>query len=174
MRRILVLSIALALQAATASAQESSIATEAIPSQPLDRALNSLSRQTGLQFVYTTQATGNPQTQAIPAGLPPEEGLKQMLAGTGLRFRYLNSTTVTIEVEAVSSAPATVMPVTQALAQTAAASPRAEVTPDEIEHIEVLGTYSRSLEQAVDIKRENIEFSDSIVATDVADFPEQN
>ena len=45
-----------------------------------------LSEATGLQFVYTTQATGNPQTQAIPAGLPPEEGLKQMLAGTGLRM----------------------------------------------------------------------------------------
>jgi iron complex outermembrane receptor protein len=176
MRRILFLSITLALQAAAAgvSAQETRIATEAIASQPLDRALNSLSRQTGLQFVYTTQATGNPQTQAIPAGLPPEEGLKQMLAGTGLRYRYLNSTTVTIETEAVTSAPVAVPPATQALTQTAAVSPRAEVPFEDIENVEVIGTYSRSLEQAVDIKRENIEFSDSIVATDVADFPEQN
>jgi iron complex outermembrane receptor protein len=176
MRRTLLLSIALALQAAaaTASAQETSIATEAIPSQPLDRALNSLSRQTGLQFIYTTQATGNPQTQAIPAGLLPEEGLKQMLTGTGLRYRYLNSTTVTIETEAVKSAPVAAPPATQALTQTAAVSPSAEVPLEDIENIEVIGTYSRSLEQAVDIKRANIEFSDSIVATDVADFPEQN
>ena len=176
MRRILFVSIALALQAAatTATAQQTSIATDAIASQPLDRALNSLSRQTGLQFVYTTQVTGNPQTQAIPAGLPPEEGLKQMLAGTGLRYRYLNSTTVTIEAEAASSAPAAAPQATQAVPQAAAASSRAEVPFEEIENVEVVGTYSRSLEQAVDIKRENIEFSDSIVATDVADFPEQN
>lgn len=34
--------------------------------------------------------------------------------------------------------------------------------------------YSRSLEEAIAIKRETIGFSDSIVATDIADFPEQN
>ena len=96
------------------------------------------------------------------------------LAGTGLRYRYLNSTTVTIEADAVTSAPVAPPPATQALTQTAAVSPRAEVPIEDIENVEVIGTYSRSLEQAVDIKRESIEFSDSIVATDVADFPEQN
>ncbi|WP_347304005.1 TonB-dependent receptor [Croceibacterium sp. TMG7-5b_MA50] len=34
--------------------------------------------------------------------------------------------------------------------------------------------YQRSLQEAIDIKRANIGFSDSIVATDIADFPEQN
>lgn len=176
MRRILFLSIALALQTATATAtaQETSIATEAIPSQPLDRALNSLSRQTGLQFVYNAQAAGNPHTRAIPAGLPPEEVLKQLLAGTGLRYRYLNATTVTIEAEAAATTPAAAPPpATHAVPETAA-SPQAEISPQELERIEVVGSYSRSLEQAVDIKRTNIGFSDSIVATDVADFPEQN
>ncbi|MDG2521932.1 TonB-dependent receptor [Caulobacter segnis] len=43
-----------------------------------------------------------------------------------------------------------------------------------VEEIIVTGTYRRSLEQAVDIKRDTIGFSDSIVATDVANFPEQN
>jgi TonB-dependent receptor len=175
MRRILFLSIALALQTATAGAiaQETSIATEAIPSQPLDRALNSLSRQTGLQFVYSAQA-GNPQTRAIPAGLPPEQVLKQLLAGTGLRYRYLNATTVTIEAEAAPTAPAAAPPPATHAVPEAAASPQAELSPQELEAIEVVGSYSRSLEQAVDIKRSNIGFSDSIVATDVADFPEQN
>ncbi|MEZ0471586.1 TonB-dependent receptor [Luteimonas salinilitoris] len=50
----------------------------------------------------------------------------------------------------------------------------AEATPTELDAVEVTGSYSRSLEQAVDIKRYSIGFSDSIVATDVADFPEQN
>lgn len=43
-----------------------------------------------------------------------------------------------------------------------------------VDEIIVTGSYRRSLEQAVDIKRDNIGFSDSIVATDVANFPEQN
>ncbi|CAN5847157.1 TonB-dependent receptor [soil metagenome] len=38
----------------------------------------------------------------------------------------------------------------------------------------VVSGYRRSLEEAIDIKRTAIGFSDSIVATDIADFPEQN
>src|SRR5690606_8313008 len=44
----------------------------------------------------------------------------------------------------------------------------------QLEEIVVTGSYSKSLEQAVDIKRTTVGFSDSIVATDIADFPEQN
>lgn len=44
----------------------------------------------------------------------------------------------------------------------------------QLDEIVVTGSYRRSLAQAVDIKRDNIGFSDSIVATDVANFPEQN
>lgn len=43
-----------------------------------------------------------------------------------------------------------------------------------VDEIVVTGSYRRSLEQAIDIKRDNVGFSDSIVATDVANFPEQN
>jgi TonB-dependent receptor len=34
--------------------------------------------------------------------------------------------------------------------------------------------YRRSIEEAIDIKRNTVGFSDSIIATDIADFPEQN
>jgi len=44
----------------------------------------------------------------------------------------------------------------------------------QVDEIVVTGSYRRSLEQAVDIKRKGVGFSDSIVATDVANFPEQN
>ncbi|MBA4807072.1 TonB-dependent receptor [Brevundimonas sp.] len=43
-----------------------------------------------------------------------------------------------------------------------------------VDEIVVTGSYRRSLEEAVDIKRKTVGFSDSIVATDVANFPEQN
>ncbi|MBD9478085.1 TonB-dependent receptor [Pseudoxanthomonas sp. PXM02] len=176
MRRLLALSIALALQAATANvaAQQANVATDAIPPQSLDTALNTLSRQTGLQFVYNAQA-GNPRTRAVPAGLSSEQALTQLLDGTGLRYRYLNASTVTIEAdsEATPATPAAPAPATSPAP--AGTSPTAQaVDTQELESIEVVGSYSRSLEQAVDIKRYNVGFSDSIVATDVADFPEQN
>ena len=178
MRRILFLSIALALQSAavTATAQESRVASEAIPAQPLDRALNDLSRQTGLQFVYNAQQAGNPRTRAMPAGLAPQQALEQLLDGTGLRYRYLNDTTVTIEArsDAAPSGTSAVPVDASAVAFEAAPAGAGDAGLQQLERIDVVGSYSRSLEQAVDIKRATIGFSDSIVATDVADFPEQN
>ncbi|SEL59745.1 TonB-dependent receptor [Pseudoxanthomonas sp. GM95] len=177
MRRTLFLSIALALNTLTATAQEATTATAAIPSQPLDYSLNALSRQTGLQFVYNAQRAGNPTARAIPAGLAPEEGLKQLLQGTGLRYRYLNTNTVTIEADASGTPTPAAVPTAQRggpEAQVASAPVSNNVQLQDLDGVQVTGSYSRSLEQAVDIKRANIGFSDSIVATDVADFPEQN
>ena len=184
MRRTLFLSIALALQVtATATAAEPvRVASEAIASQPLDAALNALSRQTGLQFVYNAQSAGNPRTPGVPAGLSADAALSRLLAGTGLRYRYLNATTVTIEAQDTASpapaaaltAPATVVAAGDAPLQAGAAAPATAAGAQNLETIQVTGSYSRSLEQAVDIKRATVGFSDSIVATDVADFPEQN
>jgi len=181
MRRTLFLSIALALQvtATTAAAEPTHVAAGAIAAQPLDMALNALSRQTGLQFVYNTQVAGNPRTPAVPAGLSADAALDRLLAGTGLRYRYLNATTVTIETEAAAGDPTSGVVAPMAVAGTDAAPLQAAaaaegVNPQNLETIQVTGSYSRSLEQAVDLKRTNIGFSDSIVATDVADFPEQN
>uniref|UniRef100_B0T7R3 TonB-dependent receptor n=1 Tax=Caulobacter sp. (strain K31) TaxID=366602 RepID=B0T7R3_CAUSK len=58
---------------------------------------------------------------------------------------------------------------TGAQAQTSRAEPN-----DSVEEVVVTGSYRRSLEKAVDIKRDTVGFSDSIVATDVANFPDQN
>lgn len=182
MRCTLFLSIALALQAtATATAAEPTrLAADAIASQPLDMALNALSRQTGLQFVYNAQVAGNPRTPAVPAGLSAEAALDRLLAGTGLRYRYLNAGTVTIEAATAGNAPTSGVVAPMASAEAGAAPLQASAGEgaapgaQNLETIQVTGSYSRSLEQAVDLKRNNIGFSDSIVATDVADFPEQN
>lgn len=173
MRRTLFLSIALALQITPAVAQEARVAVEAIPAQPLDHALNALSRQTGLQFVYSAQIAGNPRTRAIPAGLSADDVLAQLLAGTGLRHRYINPTTVTIESDTAGDVAPATAPATAGPSQ-AAGAPQSNDDVLELERMQVVGSYSRSLEEAVDLKRSNSGFSDSIVATDVADFPEQN
>lgn len=184
MRRTLFLSIALALQvtATAAAAEPARVASEAIASQPLDAALNALSRQTGLQFVYNAQSAGNPRTPGVPAGLSADAALSRLLAGTGLRYRYLNATTVTIEAQDSASpapttsavAPAGIAVAASAPLQADVAAPARGAGAQNLETIQVTGSYSRSLEQAVDIKRATVGFSDSIVATDVADFPEQN
>jgi iron complex outermembrane receptor protein len=59
-------------------------------------------------------------------------------------------------------------------AQAASASAPAPAAQDSVEEVVVTGSYRRSLQKAVDMKRETTGFSDSIVATDVANFPEQN
>lgn len=51
---------------------------------------------------------------------------------------------------------------------------QATAAQDQVEEIVITGSYRRSLAKAIDMKRENVGFSDSIVATDVANFPEQN
>ena len=45
---------------------------------------------------------------------------------------------------------------------------------DQSDVVVINGSYARSLQRAVDIKESTVGFSDSIVATDVANFPEQN
>lgn len=58
-----------------------------------------------------------------------------------------------------------------AAAQTASSAAEAEgETGEDI----VVSGYRRSLDEAIEMKRNTIGFSDSIVATDIADFPEQN
>ncbi|WP_031344700.1 STN domain-containing protein, partial [Xanthomonas phaseoli] len=122
MRRCLFLSVALALHAGAAGAQTSPVAVDAIPAQPLSRALNTLSRQTGLQFVYAASVGGTLQSRGTAAGAAPEQALQQLLQGTGLRYRYLTPTTVTIEpAETVSDAP----PATPPAAATTTTTPAA-------------------------------------------------
>lgn len=61
-----------------------------------------------------------------------------------------------------------------AVALMGATAAQAQDQATEVDEIVVTGSYERSLQQAVELKRENVGFSDSIVATDVANFPEQN
>uniref|UniRef100_A0A8J8AW09 TonB-dependent receptor n=2 Tax=Coralloluteibacterium stylophorae TaxID=1776034 RepID=A0A8J8AW09_9GAMM len=89
---------------------------------------------------------------------------------SGLRTRTLSRSIHLLLAGAMATAPV------QLLAQDSAPAQEPATTPDarQLDAIQVTGSYSLSLERAVDLKRDNVGFSDSIVATDVADFPEQN
>ncbi len=82
--------------------------------------------------------------------------------------RRFQPTTLGLLIGAALAAPAL-------QAQTApGAAATQQASDSQLEVISVRGTYSKSLEKAVDLKRMNLGFSDSVVATDIADFPEQN
>lgn len=61
-----------------------------------------------------------------------------------------------------------------AMALLGVSAAQAQEQSTDVDELVVTGSYQRSLQEAVELKRENVGFSDSIVATDVADFPEQN
>src|SRR5512134_74430 len=71
-----------------------------IAAQSLARALSELAAQTGLQVVYVSEIAATRVSKGAPRGLPAEDALRRLLAGTGLRFEFLNARTVRIFADA--------------------------------------------------------------------------
>lgn len=67
-----------------------------IPAQPLSTALEALAKEHGLQVIYRSEIVQSIQSAGAVGVFTPDEALTRLLAGTGLTFRYLNDTTVTI------------------------------------------------------------------------------
>ena len=71
-----------------------------IPAQPLAQALAVFVRQTGLHVVYVSRVVRDRNSHAVPAGLSPNQALRQLLQDTGLRFEYLTAHSVRILADA--------------------------------------------------------------------------
>jgi len=67
-----------------------------IPAQLLAPALRTLAKERNFQIVYPSQEVAAVRSQGATGELTTEEALTQILSGTGLTFRYLDSNTVTI------------------------------------------------------------------------------
>ena len=67
-----------------------------IAAQPLAQALSEFATQTGLQVVYVSGIAATQASKRAPRGLPAPDALQRLLAGTGLRFEFLNARTVRI------------------------------------------------------------------------------
>ncbi|RDS85777.1 TonB-dependent receptor domain-containing protein [Dyella psychrodurans] len=101
MRNRLALHIALVLGTSipltvVAQASTATPPTSAIAPMPLARALENFSRETNLQIVYGSDIADSIQSHGAAAGLTPEQQLRQLLAGTGLNYRFVTPNTVTI------------------------------------------------------------------------------
>ncbi|MCG8543254.1 MAG: TonB-dependent receptor, partial [Alphaproteobacteria bacterium] len=68
-----------------------------IPPQPLSSALTEFGRQAGLQIAVDSNLVAGVRTEGAQGDYTPEQALRQILAGTGLRYRYTSASAVMVE-----------------------------------------------------------------------------
>lgn len=76
-----------------------------IPAQGLGPALEMLAREYGVQIVFVSEDIEHLRTRGAFGKLTLEQALKQLLLGTGRRFKYLDDKTVTIVPDAREADP---------------------------------------------------------------------
>ncbi|HEY0681948.1 MAG TPA: TonB-dependent receptor [Steroidobacter sp.] len=171
-----------------------------IPAQGLGLALQSLAKERSFQLVYVSEEVDALSTRGAVGQFTPEEALAQLLAGTGLTFKYLNDRTVTIlpapppsqeragrsepgdnRVPRISK-PSIVKNVRLASAASAvmfgvasgqAAAQSTGAESQDLEEVVVTGIRS-SLRQAMEIKRDSDQIVDSIASESLGKFPDTN
>jgi len=101
--RIGLLSTALVLSVASASrAQQSGTdsvvqtRTFDIPAQPLRQAIAQYERQSGVRVSYDSTAAVGRESHAVSGSLSAGSALSELLAGTGIRYRFTSPTTVAL------------------------------------------------------------------------------
>lgn len=75
-----------------------------IPAQPLIPALVSFSEATGLQLFFDSALARDLKSPGVSGTVTPEAALRQLLAGSGMTYRFTNATTVTLERAAADGA----------------------------------------------------------------------
>lgn len=106
-----------------AQASGASIAFD-IPAQPLAQALTQFARQSGLQVAVDAAAVSGKATNGVSGTLSREGALQQILAGTGVTYRFTSPTSVTIVAAGSSSGGIVLDPVQ---VQANVAPPQAEI-----------------------------------------------
>ncbi|WP_170293957.1 TonB-dependent siderophore receptor [Paracoccus limosus] len=77
-----------------------------IPAQPLPRALEALSRQTGVQLFYGGEAAYRLTSNPLSGSYSVDQALARMLAGTGASARRVGENGITISVTGADATPA--------------------------------------------------------------------
>jgi iron complex outermembrane receptor protein len=67
-----------------------------IPAQALGSALEELAKERDIQVLYRSEVVSDRKTEGAMGELTPDEALSELLTGTGLSYRYLTASTVTI------------------------------------------------------------------------------
>ena len=200
--RVSVAAVCLALVGLSGTAESQAAVRKQthIPAQGLGLALQNLAKERSFQLVYVSEEVDALSTRGAVGQFTPEEALAQLLAGTGLTFKYLNDHTVTIlpaptasragagksdagdnRVPRISK-PSIVKNVRLASAASAvmfgvaSGQATAQATGAEgqdLEEVIVTGIRS-SLRQAMEIKRDSDQIVDSIASESLGKFPDTN
>src|SRR5882757_6857144 len=67
-----------------------------IPSQPIGKALNEFARQSGIQVVFYSAFERGLTSPGLAGKYTPNQALDILLSHSGLRYEYLNKTTVAV------------------------------------------------------------------------------
>ena len=67
-----------------------------IPSQPLAQALTAFGQQSGLQIAVNAAAVSGKVSSAVSGTMTAEQALQQLLAGSGIAYRFTSQSAVTI------------------------------------------------------------------------------
>ncbi|MBX9874704.1 MAG: secretin and TonB N-terminal domain-containing protein, partial [Beijerinckiaceae bacterium] len=76
-----------------------------VPAQPLSTALIAFSRQTRVEVIVPSSVAAGKRSATVNGPLTAQAALSQMLAGTGLSYRFTGAGTVTIEGARAASGP---------------------------------------------------------------------
>ena len=101
-----VLGVALALSWGLLHAQQIAAAEMRldIPAQPRESALKQFSEQSGLQLLFSSEEAAMREAAPAVMGLrTPRQALDHLLAGTDLKYEYVNARTVAIKQKRVST-----------------------------------------------------------------------
>ncbi len=82
--------------ASVQQAQATRTAPYDIPAQPLAQALTALGQQAGLQVVVNNAAVAGKTSAPVKGTMSAEQALQQLLAGTGISYRFTSPNAVTI------------------------------------------------------------------------------
>ncbi len=88
---------AIVLPASAQTASQTATRNFDVPAGPLGTALLRFGEQSGLQFSVGSDLTKDRRTQGIRGKYVPEDGLRALLAGSGLTFRFTGPRTVVVE-----------------------------------------------------------------------------
>jgi predicted Zn-dependent protease len=120
-----------------------------IPPQALTPALESLARQTGLQYGSADGIVSDQQTRGASAGLSADQALQRLLEGTGLRHEFLNPRFVRIvAITPTPEADAPLLPLEEVLVL-ARRLPKYEVAPASAKEQKALDAANVDLEARI-------------------------
>jgi iron complex outermembrane recepter protein len=165
-----------------------------IAQQNVEDALHRLAKQTGKQLFFSYDVIETLESNTLAGKYTLEQALEKMLKGTGISGRLTKTGVIIVTPENKASSTnageerdrmktkknllASVIGffvgAGGASGVYAQASDSAENSLVMEEVVVSASSYRESLKKAIDMKRDGVGFSDSIVATDIADFPDQN